>query len=239
MENSLSAFRAAAAEGFRFIETDVHATADGVVVVHHDPTLDRTTDHSGAIRELPWSVVRTAKIDGREAVSSLDDALEELPETMFNIDVKADSAVPAILRTVRRHAAWDRVCLASFSDRRVDALRRSGDPRLLTSLGQRGVGSLWLASRVGRLPTRPLVRGCAAQVPPKQGWLRVVDSQFVRLAHSWGIEVHVWTVDDPAEMASLLDLGVDGLVTDRPDLLRELLRQRFQWAPVAVERQDR
>jgi glycerophosphoryl diester phosphodiesterase len=226
MENSLSAFTRAAAEGYRYIETDVHATADGVVIVHHDPSLDRTTDRTGVITELPFAEVSKAKVGGREPVCSLDVALEELPETLFNIDVKADSAVEPVLRTVRRHDAWDRVCLASFADDRLARLRKRGGERLLTSAGQRSARLLWLSSRLPVLPLRRLIGGAAAQVPPRHKGLEVVDSRFVDRAHRWGLEVHAWTVDDSAEMTRLLDLGVDGLVTDRPDVLREVLRDR-------------
>lgn len=226
MENSLSAFARAAAEGYRYIETDVHATADGVVIVHHDASLDRTTDRSGEIANLPFAEVSKAKIGGREPVCGLDVVLEELPRTAFNIDVKADSAVEPVLRAVARHNAWDRVCLASFSDHRLARLRAGGGDGLLTSAGQRSAGLLWLSSRVPILPLRGLVRGAAAQVPPRHKGLEVVDSRFVERAHRWGIEVHAWTVDEPAEMTRLLDVGVDGLVTDRPDVLREVLRER-------------
>jgi glycerophosphoryl diester phosphodiesterase len=230
MENSLSAFRKAVAEGYRYIETDVHATADEIVVVHHDPSLERVTDGRGAIRGLPWSAVGSARIAGREPVCRLDDVLEELPGAFLNIDVKADSAVRPVLRVLRRHNAWDRVCLAAFDDARLRALRRDGDPSLLTSMGQRSAATLWAGSRLAGWPLRGLVRGNAAQVPPRQGRLRVIDSRFLRLAHRWGLEVHAWTIDEAAEMTALLDLGVDGLVTDRPDILREVLRERGQWS---------
>lgn len=234
MENSLTAFRRAVAEGYRYIETDLHATSDGVAVVHHDPDLDRTTDASGTIRELTWPRVSSALIAGREPVCRLDDALEELPAALFNIDVKDDSAVPAALRTLRRHNAWDRVCLAGFDERRLRMLRTHGDPRMLTSMGRRSVAGLWGASRIAvraRVPLGPLVRGAAAQVPTEHGGLTVVDSRFVSVAHAHGIEVHVWTVDAAEEMETLLDLGVDGLLTDRPDVLRDVLRRRDEWTP--------
>jgi glycerophosphoryl diester phosphodiesterase len=230
MENSLSAFRRAADEGYRYVETDVHATADGVVVMHHDSHLDRTTDGRGAIHGLRWSAVGSALIAGREPVCRLDDLLEELPETCFNVDVKADSAVRPVLRVLRRHNAWDRVCLAAFDDRRLEMLRRHGDRRLLTSMGRRSVTALWAGSRFRARPLRALVRGSAAQVPPRQGRLRVIDSRFVRWAHRCGLEVHAWTIDDATEMTDLLDLGVDGLVTDRPEVLREVLQRRGRWS---------
>jgi glycerophosphoryl diester phosphodiesterase len=227
MENSLSGFRRAADEGYRYLETDVHATSDGVVVVHHDSTLDRTTDLSGPVAARPWSVVGRAMIGGREKITRLADLLEELPDARFNIDVKADAAVEPVLAVLRRSGAMGRVCLASFSDTRLARLRRLGGPELLTSMGPRSAGALWLA---GRVPVAGLVvRGTLAQVPAAQGRLRIVDDRFVRAAHRRGLEVHVWTIDDEAEMARLLDLGVDGLVTDRPDVLREVLRARDAW----------
>nr|WP_157062805.1 glycerophosphodiester phosphodiesterase family protein [Actinopolyspora mortivallis] len=234
MENSLSAFRRAFAEGYRYLETDVHATSDDHVVVHHDPDLGRTTDGRGRIRRQPWSRVRTARIAGRERVCSLDELLEELPGALLNIDVKADSAVVPTLRTIRRHDAWHRVCLAGFDDRRLRMLRRNGEARLLTSMGPGSVAWLWVGSRpvvgpVARSVGSVLTRGAAAQVPRGWGGLRVVTPRLVELARRWGTEVHVWTVDEAEEMARLLDLGVDGVLTDRPDVLRELLRSRGQW----------
>ncbi len=232
MENSLSAFRRAVAEGYRYLETDVHVTADDVVTVNHDASLDRTTDACGMIRELPWSRVRSALIGGREPVCRLDDALEELPRALFNVDVKADAAVPAVLRVVRRHNAWERVCLAGFDDRRLRMLRTHGDPRMLTSIGQRSTAAMWAASRLprgSRLPLGALVRGAAAQVPTDHRGLTVVDAPFVGLAHARGMEVHVWTIDAAEEIERLLDLGVDGVLTDRPDVLREILRRRGAW----------
>jgi glycerophosphoryl diester phosphodiesterase len=228
MENSLGAFRRAVAEGYRYLETDVHATADGVVVIQHDPVLDRTTDGHGAVAAQPWSVVRRALVGGREPVCRLDELLEELPEALFNIDVKADSAVGPVLTTLRRANALERVCLASFSEARLVRLRRLGGPKLLTSMGPRSVGMVWAAGRFG-LPVAGLARGKMAQVPVRQGSLTVVTDGMLRAAHRRDREVHVWTIDDPDEMRSLLDRGVDGLVTDRPDLLREVLRSRDVW----------
>nr|WP_223198490.1 glycerophosphodiester phosphodiesterase [Solihabitans fulvus] len=229
MENSLSALRRAVAEGFRYLETDVHATSDGVVVVHHDAVLDRTTDGVGAVAGLPWSVVGAAKVGGREPVCRLEDALEELPGAFFNIDVKSDAAVGPVLGVLRRSGALDRVCLASFSDARLARLRRLGGPGLLTSMGPLSVGALWASGRVAGLPVGGVVRGAMAQVPVRQGPLTVVDGRFVAAARRRGVEVHVWTVDEEVEMRRLLDLGVDGLVTDRPDVLREVLRSRGCW----------
>ena len=227
MENSLSSFRRAVKEGYRYLETDVHATSDGEVVVHHDTTLDRTTDATGTVSDLPWSTVKRANVGGREPIARLADVLEELPDTMFNIDVKTEHAVEPVVAVLRRSNALHRVCLASFSDNRLARIRKLAGPALLTSMGPRNAGILWLS---GHVPVAGFaVRGQVAQVPVTQGRLKVVDERFVRAAHRRSLEVHVWTIDDEADMRHLLDIGVDGIVTDRPDVLREVLQSRGAW----------
>jgi glycerophosphoryl diester phosphodiesterase len=234
MENSMSAFARALAEGFRYLELDVHATSDGVAVVSHDATLDRTTDGTGPIAAQPWQRVRTARIGGREPVTTLRTVLDELPGALLNIDVKADPAVGPTLELLAETDAWHRVCLASFSASRLARLRRVGGTRLITSCSPRDALALrvrgWLgragAGRVGAVLPVPAE---LAQLPWTRGRLTVVDSSLVETAHELGMEVHVWTIDEPGQMRELLDLGVDGLVTDRPDLLREVLAERGRW----------
>ncbi|WP_024873887.1 glycerophosphodiester phosphodiesterase [Saccharomonospora piscinae] len=229
MENSLPAFRRAVAEGYRYVETDIHATSDGAVVLHHDPTLDRTTDGTGPIVAQPWSAVRRARIGGKAPVSRLEDVLEELPEAFFNVDVKSDDAVEPFVRIVRRMDAFDRVAAAAFSESRLARLRRMGGPRLLTSLGPRSAALLRADGWVPFLRLGSFSRGRMAQVPLRRGRMTVVDKAFLAAAHRAGIEVHTWTINDPERMRSLLDLGVHGIVTDRPDLLRALLIERGNW----------
>jgi glycerophosphoryl diester phosphodiesterase len=230
MENSLSAFRRAVREGYHYLETDVRATSDGVVVVHHDAVLDRTTDGSGAVAGLPWSVVRRARIGGREPVARLEELLEEVPDALLNIDVKAESAIEPLVATLRRTNSLRRVCVASFSEARLVRVRRSAGEGVLTSMGARAVARLWAS---GRLPQWLLRRGglaTVAQVPVRQGRLAVTDRRLVAAARRRGIEVHVWTVDEADQMNRLIDLGVDGLMTDRPGVLRDVLRARGLWA---------
>jgi glycerophosphoryl diester phosphodiesterase len=234
MENSMASFRRALAEGFRYLEIDVHATRDGVVVVSHDAVLDRTTDGVGPIAAQPWERVRRARVAGREPVPSLRQVIDELPDALLNVDVKADSAVRPTLELLHQVDAWHRVCLASFSPARLTALRRGGGEGLITSCSPLDALSLrtrgWLRqARVGWAGRWLPVPARLAQVPRRRGPLTVVDRAFLDAAHQLDMEVHVWTVNDPAEMRELLDLGVDGLVTDRPDLLREVLAGRGQW----------
>ena len=229
MENSLSAFRRAAREGYRYIETDVHATSDGVVVVQHDAVLDRTTDSTGAVAALPWRTVRRAKIGGREPIARLEDVLEELPNALLNIDCKAESAIDPLVETLRRTNSFNRVCVASFSEGRLAKVRKRAGDALLTSMGIRAIARLWASAR---LPSAFLRSGYqrVAQVPVRQGRLTVVDKRLIARARQRGIEVHVWTVDEPAQMHELLDLGVDGIMTDKPDVLKRVLRERGGWS---------
>lgn len=227
-ENTVAAFDRAIALGYRYVETDVRATADGVPVVFHDVDLHRLTGLAGRIDELRWADLATVRIGGASAVPRLDDVLARWPQVRFNIDVKADNAEAATVAAVHAAAAQHRVLLASFDDRRLARLRLLAGPRVATSMGQRSVARLRLASLTGRRLRLPATV-VAAQVPRRWAGLRVVDARFVAHAHRHGLHVHVWTIDQPAEMHALLELGVDGIMTDRVDVLREVYRQRGHW----------
>lgn len=226
-ENSLTAFERAVALGYRYVETDVHATADGELVALHDERLDRVTDRTGAIAELPWREVRRARMANGDGVPLLEDLLGSFPQLRVNIDAKHDAAVGPLLEVLERTGAYDRVCLGAFSDARIVALRDATGGRVCTALGPIEVAALLGLADVD-VPAPPGPAACA-QVPVRHGDVTIVDERFVAAAHARGIAVHVWTVDDPAEMAVLLDMGVDGIMTDRPDLLREVLQSRGQW----------
>ncbi|WDZ83140.1 glycerophosphodiester phosphodiesterase [Micromonospora cathayae] len=228
-ENTAAAFARAVGLGYRYVETDVHATADGVAVVFHDATLDRVTGERGRIAALRWADLATVRVGGAAAVPRLDEVLAGWPEIRFNVDVKADPAVAATVATVERVGATDRVLLASFSDDRLARLRALAGPKVATSLGMRGVARLRMASLTGR-PLRLPPSVVAAQVPVRYGRLPVVDRRLVRYAHRLGLHVHVWTIDEPDEMHELLDLGVDGIMTDHVDRLVEVYRSRGHWA---------
>ncbi|MEU9556889.1 glycerophosphodiester phosphodiesterase [Streptomyces fumanus] len=227
LENTLRQFRRAVESGYRYIETDVHATRDGRLVAFHDATLDRVTDGAGRIADLPWAEVRHARVAGAEPVPLFEELLETFPEVRWNVDVKAEPALLPFLNLVGRTAAWDRVCLGSFSEARVARARRLAGPRLATSYGVRGV--LGLRLRSWGLPVAPRSSAVAAQVPESQGGVPVVDRRFLRAAHARGLQVHVWTVNDPDRMHRLLDLGVDGIMTDHIDTLRKVMADRGVW----------
>jgi glycerophosphoryl diester phosphodiesterase len=223
-ENSLRAFAHAVKLGYTYLETDLHATSDGKVVAFHDHRLDRVTDRSGTIAQLPWSEVSKARINGHEPIPLLTDVLEEFPQARLNLDIKADNGVGPAAGVLRAAGAIDRVCVSSFSQARVQRIRRELGPRLATGFGQNEIARLRFA------PFRLSSPGACLQIPEVYGRIRVLTPGLLRRAHALGKQVHVWTVDDPARMHRLLDAGVDGIITDRTDLLRDVLVERGQWS---------
>ena len=225
-ENTVAAFSRAVTLGYRYLETDTHATADGVAVVLHDRSLRRVLGRPERVAELSWADLCTIRVGGEPAVPRLDDVLAGWPAVRFNIDVKADRGVEATIQVVRRTGALRRVLLASFADARTARLRAALGPELATSPGVRGVARLWAASRTGRGVIRRAGRFAAVQVPR-----RVIDARFVSYVHRLGLPVHAWTIDAPDRMNELLDLGVDGIMTDRIHVLRDVYLQRGLWTP--------
>jgi glycerophosphoryl diester phosphodiesterase len=225
-ENTAAAFERAVALGYRYLETDVQATADGVAVVFHDADLARLAGRHVRVDALRWADLASVRIGGSAVVPRLDEVFDAWPQVRFNVDVKADSAVAPTVDTLGRTRAYERVLLASFSDTRLTRLRRACGPGVASSLATREVARLRVGVYARR---RPHV--VAAQVPVRYGPLRVVDRRFIARAHRFGLQVHVWTVDDPAEMHRLLDLGVDGIMTDHPEVLREVYLHRGVWRP--------
>ncbi|MFJ9413153.1 glycerophosphodiester phosphodiesterase family protein [Streptomyces sp. NPDC101227] len=236
LENTAAAFRRAVDLGYRYLETDVHATSDGELVAFHDATLDRVTDTRGEIGALPWRAVQRARVGGREPLPLFEELLEEFPGARWNVDLKAEAALAPLLDLLRRTNAWDRVCVGSFSEARVARAQRLAGPRLATSLGTRGVAGLRMRSYGrGVLPLDRLLgaavrrNAVCVQVPERQSGIPVVDPLFLRAAHALGMQVHVWTINDAKRMAALLDLGVDGIMTDHIETLRTVLTERGSW----------
>lgn len=218
----MPAFAKAVEQGYRYVETDVHVTADDVVVAFHDPDLQRTCGRPGCIEDLTWEQLRHERVADTAPIPRLADLLEEWPDLRLNIDCKADRAAEPLALELERSAALDRVCVASFSDARLRRLRQRLGAQLCSSAGPRELTRLWMT---GRRPSSTV----AVQVPPGRGPVTLVSPRFVRRAHRAGLPVHVWTIDDPAEMTRLLDLGVDGIMTDRPAVLRDVLQARDEW----------
>ena len=229
LENSLVAFQHAVDLGYQYLETDVHATRDGTLLAFHDAVLDRVTETQGAIADLDRSEVSQALIGGREEIPTLASLLEHFADVRFNIDIKADLAIDPLVALIEAMGAHDRVCVASFSERRLRRFRSRLARPVATAAGPFDVATVRLMPLGRLLETLRRSRAAALQVPHRRGRFTVVTPALVKRAHALGKHVHVWTVDDPAEMHHLLDLGVDGVMTDRTDLLRDVLVERGQW----------
>ncbi|HVB42049.1 MAG TPA: glycerophosphodiester phosphodiesterase family protein [Streptosporangiaceae bacterium] len=226
-ENSWRAFEHAVKLDYAYLETDAHATADGVLVAFHDKSLDRVTDRKGAIASLPFREVAAARIDGTDPIPRLEELLGAWPDVRFNIDVKEMPAARPLAEVLRRTAAWDRVCITSFSAARLRATRRLLDRPVCMAASPVGAAGL----RSG-LPGTSLAPAFASRwVRCAQLPIGMATAPLVGRAHRAGLQVHVWTVNDRKLMTSLLDLGVDGIMTDQTELLRDLLIERGQWHP--------
>ena len=227
-ENSPAAFRHAYDLGFRYLETDARATRDGVALAFHDSHLGRVTGKDLKLGDVSWSTVRELRIHGHQEILRLEDLLRTYPDTVFNVDVKEQAAVEPFADALAAAGAVDRVVLASFSHRRLRRVRELVGPRLASSMSPREVLALRRISRGKRVRWRPEGLACA-QVPESVGQRRLVDEAFVTTAHDLGLQVHVWTVDDAESMHRLLDLAVDGIMTDRPTVLRDVMVERGSW----------
>ncbi len=221
-ENTFEAFEHAAELGFRYLETDVHLSADGAIVAFHDESLDRVTDRAGRIDAVEWSEIAQATVVGGGRIPLLGELLAAFPDHRFNIDAKSDAVVDPLVAALVEADALDRVCLASFSARRLRDLRARLGPAACTALSRSEIARV-------RAGTVRGVAGQCVQVPVRSRGIRLVTRRVVDRAHGAGLAVHVWTIDDPEEMHELLDLGVDGIMTDRPTVLRDVLRQRGDW----------
>jgi glycerophosphoryl diester phosphodiesterase len=263
-ENSWRAFEHAVGLGYEYLETDVQATADGVLIAFHDRTLDRVTGQPGRVSRLALRDIAGARIDGTEPIPVLEDLLTAWPDVRFNLDVKDWPAVAPLARVLRRTSAWDRVCVVSFSASRLRAARRALDRPVCMAASPLGTALVRFGGprrpRDSRGPHRRLQPGGPAAGPmaasarrPGAGGdrlpgplaerlaragvrcvqvpVQVATPSFIGRAHRLGLQVHVWTVNDRPTMEGLLDLGVDGIMTDETVALREVLVGRGQWHP--------
>lgn len=226
-ENSAAAFANAVRLGYRHLDIDLQATSDGVLVAHHDESLERLTGRHATVAELTWAEVAELRLPDGQPLARFDDLVETHPEALWNIELKDDGSIGPTIETIRSHGMDRRVCLNTFSDLRM---RRIGSAA--AAAGLRPAYStpiavtLWLkaASRIPFLPFR--TSADVSQAPVQDRGVKVLDQRFVDRAHRAGLVVIVWTINDVDEMQQLLDLGVDGVLTDEPTVLKSLLDRR-------------
>jgi glycerophosphoryl diester phosphodiesterase len=225
-ENTMPAFERAISLGFTHVELDVHATRDGVVVIHHDETLERMAGDGRAIADLDWSELRRVTTRGGARVPQLDELLSSFPDLFVNIEPKSERVLAPLAALLHRHEAVSRIGIGCFNPRRTARICALLGGKVAWSPAHGGVLRLWVSGwgfPAGRFGF-PMV-----QVPTHFHGIPVVTRRFVEAAHARGIQVHVWTVDEETEMQRLLDMGVDALMTDRPSVLRAVMERRGQW----------
>ncbi|MCS4484080.1 glycerophosphodiester phosphodiesterase [Gleimia sp. 6138-11-ORH1] len=227
-ENSWESLQYCYENDFNYVETDAHLSADGEVILVHDPVLDRVSNGTGLVANHTWDELSRLRIkDSETSFVRLADALETYPDLAFNIDAKEDEVSLAMVDVILAAKATERVCLASFSTARLWDIR-SYAPEIATSLGQTEAALLWTGANL-TIPARklripgPAESVVAAQVPLKMGPLKVIDRRFVAYAHQQGIAVHVWTLNTEAEILQALQAGADGIVTDDPQLATQVI----------------
>jgi glycerophosphoryl diester phosphodiesterase len=262
-ENSWRAFEHAVGLGYRYLETDLQATADGVLVAFHDKTLTRVCGQDGRVCRLSYAELSAARIDGTEPIPVLEDLLTAWPDIRFNLDVKDVPAIAPLPDVLRRTNAWDRVCLVSFSASRLRATRRALGRPVCMAASPFGTAMVRFGGPRGRHDKRgpgrgqgPVTKerglepsgGFRGVAPPDQHWpltdwiarsgvhcvqvpAPMATPSFIGRSHALGLQVHAWTVNDQPTMQRLLDLGVDGIMTDETVALRDVLSARGQWHP--------
>lgn len=224
VENTLEAFAHAVSLGYRYLETDVHLTVDGVLVAFHDADLERLTGAPGRIADRTWDDVRAIDLGSGATIPRLDDLFSTFPDTRFNIDPKVDAAVGPLGDVIEAHRAVDRVGIGAFDDARISALQERFGPALCTSPGPAELLTYLAAPSDDAFATH----GCL-QIPPSFGDVQLT-SDLVDSAHALGLQVHVWTINEVDEMHRLLDMGVDAVMTDRVSRLKAVLIERNEWS---------
>lgn len=267
-ENSWRAFEHAVGLGYRYLETDLQATADGVLVAFHDKTLTRVCGQDGRVRRLSYAELSAARIDGTEPIPVLEDLLTAWPDIRFNLDVKDVPAIAPLPEVLRRTNAWDRVCLVSFSASRLRATRRALGRPVCMAASPLGTAVVRFGGPRGRHDKRGPGRAGSGGPPhrastgdsrgrlaapgehwPLTDWLTrsgvrcvqvpasMATPSFIGRSHALGLQVHAWTVNDQPTMQRLLDLGVDGIMTDETVALRDVLTARGQWHSWGADQQ--
>ncbi len=222
-ENTIEAFEYAAELGYRYIETDAQLTADGVVVAFHDSSIDRVSETSGEISDWRWSDLSSVAIEGSGRLTTIEQLLDAYPGHKFNIDAKSDAVADPLLGVIANASAFERVCVGSFDEKRLVQMRANA-PDLCTSFGP--PPTLKHVIRSLGIPIPRQKGGLVFQVPMAYRGLPIVTQRFIDRAHDDGLLVHVWTINDADQMRRLLDMGVDGVMTDRPSVLKDVFTER-------------
>ncbi len=226
VENSLEAFQAAYDLGYRYLETDVHLSRDGVLIACHDADLSRLLGDERNICDLTAGELQKIQLAGGASIPTLAHLLEQFPDAYFNIDAKARAACEPLAHLINQMGVHERICIGSFFDLHIRRIRRTLSQSVCHSLGKRGVARFYLGARLGLW--QPFTASCV-QIPMRVGRRELVTPKIVAYAHRMGLKLHVWTINDESQMNALLDMGVDGIMTDKLSVLKGVLQRRKLW----------
>jgi len=218
-ENTLESFSYAIGLGSSYIETDVQLSADGIPYIFHDDDLSRLLNMEVKFNSLYSDQIEKLKLFESYQIPKLETALTQFPNALFQIDLKTDEVALPAMKVIENLNAFDRICIASFSSNRLQKVRKKF-PDTCLSMGPKEILKLLLASF--GLYNKTIYGDCL-QVPIYHYGIKLVTRRFVKYVQSIGLKIHVWTINDENTMRKLIDLGVDGIITDRPKLLKEVL----------------
>ena len=225
-ENTYEAFSAAVDNGYKYLETDVHPNADENLMAFHDPTLDRVTNHIGKIRDFTSQELKKIRVNDKFKIPFLEDLLDSFSQNYFSIDMKSDESVRPLIRVVKKMNAIDRVCFASFNQHRLDYVREEFNNKCITSMGPREIVKTKLCSIFSiKHNVLPLI----SSLPIKRYKIGLLNKRHIDFLKSLNIKVIAWTINDANEIDRLIDLGVDGIMTDNISVLKEILVKKNLW----------
>ena len=216
LENTIEAFQSAVSLGYQYLETDLRETSDGKIITFHDPNLKRITGANITISETKFSDIRMRRLPSRETIPTIDELLEEFPDSFFNMDLKVNQIEEKVLKKINSHNALERVCLGSFNSKTIKKIN-SLEPKILTSMG---ISQVIMYKFFQKKNISKLI-----QIPTHWNGIKVITKKFIDRLHNDGLKVHVWTINKETEMQSLIDLGVDGIMTDNASGLIKVMKQ--------------
>lgn len=222
-ENTFEAFQHSSDMGFVYMETDVQSTKDGYVVIFHDANLKRMAGLNKKVKDLTLEEIKSIDLIDGGKIPLLSETLENFPDLKFNIDIKTEDAVEEAVKIILSMNCLDRTCLASFSSKRLKKIRFLAGSGVCSSSGQMDIFRMVCRSYGINIKSSD---GDCAQIPRKQWGIPILTDRFLKIAHEENKFVHIWTIDDKTEMLELIDLGVDGLMTDKPSILKQAMIER-------------
>ena len=225
-ENTYEAFSSAVGIGYKYLETDVHPNADNKLMAFHDSSVDRVTNYKGKICNFTSSELKKIKIKEKFQIPFLEDLIESFSKSFFSIDMKSDQSVKPLIKLIKSMNAVDRVCFASFSQDRIDYVRDEFDNKCITSMGPREIIKTKISSIIN---FKHKIIPKISSLPISRYRIKLLNKRHINFLKSLNIKVIAWTINDVEAINKLIDLGVDGIMTDNISVLKKILIKKNIW----------